>query len=91
MKQWYLTRQGIKGSTHRGEELKPNKYVLLSEKQAESHNKRKEVLTKTKAPQEVSECQFPEEWKIWESLRANKIDSPTSSKTRPNKDIEISQ
>lgn len=77
MKSWYLTREGIKGSTHRGEELKPNKYVLLSEKQAESHNKKKEVLAKTKAPQEVRDCQFPEEWKIWESLQEAKIDFPT--------------
>ena len=72
MKQWYLTREGI-NAFHRGEELKPNKYVLLTEKQAFSHNKRKQFLVEALAPSEPESCQSPEDWKVWQSLQETKV------------------
>ena len=65
MKNWYLTRDEIAGSQHRGVELLPNKYVKLTEKQAQIHNKNKEEPSVTEAgspPESIAQCQFADEY-----------------------------
>ena len=87
MKQWYLTRQGIKGATHRGEELEANKYVLMSSKQADSHNKRLEVLSKTNPPEDGKNCQFSEEWQLWQKLQDTEVKTKKASDTVVNYEV----
>ena len=64
MKTWYLTRDGVGDAQHKGQSLEPNKFVLLSDQQAELHNKAgKQVVAKASSPPKTAnECQFPEEF-----------------------------
>lgn len=69
MKSWYLTRDGITGSQHRGIELLPNKYVKLTEQQAQIHNKNKKEPSVIKAdslPINPGDCQFSDEFEFVE-------------------------
>ena len=73
MLNWYKTRDEIAGSTHRGQELQPKKYVRMTEAQAAAHNKGseqgKEKLTKA-APKKAEECQFASDWSDWQQEKA---------------------
>ena len=76
MLETYRTRDDITGSRHRGQELKPNKLVRMSEVQAKAHNKGSEEgkpkLVKAKASDKPEDYQFASDYQAIQEAKTDK-------------------
>ena len=72
MKTWYQTNEaGV--LSHRGQAIKPNKKILLSEEQAALHG---DKIKKAEAPTEASEAGVAIEYEEWLSNPGNVAPKP---------------
>lgn len=90
MKTWYQNRMQT-GVTHRGFNVPEDKYLYLTEAQAEVHNKKEQRVAKVNTPPKKNEVAVLKDWEEYESLKANAKTDIQNSETTTDKEDKPSK